>query len=340
MRIGDCYSHGVYVVAAGAWTRSADLTSGSQFPAAAVFVDEGTTYALTAWVCSVPAPVTVGTTAISFVKFASTTPYVFRNGLTQTGQNVDVTPGDTSLTATANSLVVNLASGGAIITSSGLKINLESSNPTLQISSNQLGVKLDPARAITAGTSGIGVNVDGVTLNILSNAVAVKAAGIGSTQLGPTAFDQASITGGSGTSASVQYAPAIKRSMTAGQSFSANTTYALRWGIPSKGETAGQVYSADISTTSYDLFYVIGVFSSASAVSAGGTIVVTCDGAYTLGSSDTAFSTAQVGLPVFLAASGAYSATAPSTTGQAIVRLGIVSSTTTIDVNPAPVGVY
>ena len=167
-------SNGIYVVAAGAWSRSSDANSSTTLLAAAVFIDEGTAYKGSAWVQTAPAPITVGTTAITFVKFASILPLVFRNGLTQTGQNVDVTPGDTSLLSTLNSLIVNLNAGGAIVTATGLKINLESSNPTLQITSNQLGAKLDAARAITTGAAGIGVNVDGVSTEISSNAVRVN----------------------------------------------------------------------------------------------------------------------------------------------------------------------
>jgi hypothetical protein len=332
-------NNGIYVVAAGAWSRSSDATTSAQLVAASTYVDEGTNYKGSAWVQTAPSPITVGTTAITFVKFATILPLIFRNGLTQTGQNIDVTPGDTSLTSTANSLVVNLASGGAIVTASGLKINLEASNPTLQISSNQLGVKLDGARAITTGAAGIGVNVDNSTLAIAANAVKVKPAGITNTEIAASAYDQSTIAGGAGTVASVLNAPSVKRTLIAGQSFAANTTFALRWGVFANGETAGRVYAADITTTSFDLFYVIGIFNSGSAVTAGQSISVTTIGAYAQGTSDTAFSNAQVGLPAFLAASGAISATAPTTSGQAVTRIGMISSTTTIDVFPVVVGV-
>ena len=277
-----------------------------------------------------------------------------------------------------------------------LKIKLEASNPTLQIDgSNQLGSKLDAARAITTGASGIGVNVDGTSLDISGNALEVKASGVTlakmasnsvdeskivSTTLSATgaltggsgtkvawnpdgtsleinsnaarvksgAYDQATITGGSGSAAAVQYSPSIKNVYVAGQAFTANTSYAVRWGVTANGETAGRVYAADITTTSYDLFYVIGMMSSATSVSAGQNVTVTKFGEFTLSSADTTFAgtaASNDGKAVFLTATGTFSLTPPSTAGQAITRIGVLkigSGTATsniIDVNPHAIGV-
>lgn len=196
-------------------TRSLDADEGAELVAAAIFVDEGTTNADTAWVQTTIAPITIANAGsnIVFVKFGTNT-LSFNNGLQLTGSTVNVVPGDTSLTATPASLVVNLNGSGAIVTSSGLKINLESSNPTLQISSNQLGVKLDGARAITTGASGVGVNVDGTSIDISGNAVEIKAAGVTLAKMASNSVDEnkivsttfasaGALTGGSGTKVSV-----------------------------------------------------------------------------------------------------------------------------------------
>lgn len=145
--------NGIYVVAAGAWSRSLDADTGTELVAAAIFVDEGTVNAATAWVQQTAAPITIGVTSISFAKFASATPYNFRNGLLQTGQNVDVVAGDNSLTSTVGSLVV----------------------------------KIDPAGAIVTGVSGIKVQVDNSTIDISTNQLEVKAGGITNTQVNATA---------------------------------------------------------------------------------------------------------------------------------------------------------
>lgn len=52
------------------------------------------------------------------------------------------------------------ATGAMQRAADGLSVILEASNPSLQISSNELGVKLDTARAITKNASGIGVNLE------------------------------------------------------------------------------------------------------------------------------------------------------------------------------------
>ena len=310
-------NNGIYVVAAGAWARSTDANSATSLLAAAVFVDEGTAYKGSAWVQTAPAPITVGTTAITFVKFASILPLVFRNGLTQTGQNVDVTAGDTSLLSTLNSLIVNLNASGGIVTSSGIKINLESTNPTLQITSNQLGAKLDAARAITTGAAGIGVNVDGVSTEISANALRIKT----------TAYDQKTITGGSGSAAAVASAPLSKRTLVAGQSFAANTTFAVRWALT--GETAGQVYAADKDATSTNKYMAIGLALSTSAVTAGQNIDVIMLGEYTQGTNDTAFASTDVGKELYVSTAGALilGAALAGTTGEAAFCIGVIQAT-------------
>jgi hypothetical protein len=133
-------NNGIYVVASGAWTRSTDADTGAELVAAAVFVDEGTVNASTAWVQTAAAPITIGSTSLSFTKFASTNPYNFRNGLAQTGQNVDVVAGDASLSSTPGSLLVQKDAAGAIgLSGSGLKVNVD--NSTIDISSNNIEVK-------------------------------------------------------------------------------------------------------------------------------------------------------------------------------------------------------
>lgn len=65
-------ANGIYVVAAGAWTRATDADTATELLNAACFVSEGT-QADTAWVGTANAPITVGTTNLPFVQFAGTT---------------------------------------------------------------------------------------------------------------------------------------------------------------------------------------------------------------------------------------------------------------------------
>lgn len=163
-------------------------------------------------------------------------------------------------------------------------------------------VTKDPAGAITNGGSGLKVNVDGSTLGISSNAVQVN------------------------------YAPLAKKTMVAGEAFAANTSFLVRMALT--GETAGTVYKADSSSAATNLqFWAVGIALSTSAVSAGQNIDVVLLGSHTLGSSDTAFASSDVGLAVWLTTSGAFSITAPSSSGSAAYKIGIVEDTNKIFVD-------
>lgn len=61
----------------------------------------------------------------------------------------------------SNQLGVKLDAAGAIVSgASGVKVNLETTNPTLKIASNELGVKFDTAQGLKTGATGLAVNVE------------------------------------------------------------------------------------------------------------------------------------------------------------------------------------
>lgn len=101
--------NGIYVAAAGAWARSTDADLATEILGMAVFVEEGTTNADTAWVCTTNAPITVGTTGLTFAQFAGGGTVTAGAGMTQSGNVLNVIAGDTSLTVAADSLIVNPA---------------------------------------------------------------------------------------------------------------------------------------------------------------------------------------------------------------------------------------
>jgi len=272
---------------------------------------------------------TIGTDAVAFLVVSHGLDWVFGNGLTVAGNNVSVLSADSSISVSGSGVAVGLNAAGAIVTSSGLKINLNPTNPGLAISSNQLDVKY--GSAIVASASGIAWNPDGSSLEVSSNAARIKT----------TAYDQVTITGGGGSAAAVAQAPVVAWSEVAGQSFSANTTYAVRYGLTSNSETAGRVYAADITTSSFDLFWVIGFIQTTGAVSAGQSVTVISDGSLTLKSADTNFAGTDTGKAIFLQSGGINATTtAPSTSGQAVAALGIVQSTTSFRVRLASPYVY
>jgi hypothetical protein len=64
----DPSENGMYVTAAGAWTRTTDLDAGAEFPRATFVVLEGSAYAWTHWHCTNTSAPTVDTDPINFVQ--------------------------------------------------------------------------------------------------------------------------------------------------------------------------------------------------------------------------------------------------------------------------------
>jgi len=94
-------ANGIYVVAAGAWTRATDAnSSGSLNGGTFVFVEQGTANADSGWVVTTDGAITIGTTAINWVQFSGAGQVIAGAGLTKTGNSIDVV-------GTANRITVN-----------------------------------------------------------------------------------------------------------------------------------------------------------------------------------------------------------------------------------------
>jgi hypothetical protein len=98
--------NGIWVAASGAWTRPVDADFGPEMANAAVFVSEGTTLADTAWVCTTNDPITIDTTALAWVQFGAGAVYSAGNGLTLTGNVLDVGAGS-GITVAADTVAVD-----------------------------------------------------------------------------------------------------------------------------------------------------------------------------------------------------------------------------------------
>ena len=84
-------NNGIYLVAAGAWTRATDMDTWAEVPGAFTFIETGTTQADTGWVCTSNAGGTLGTTPITWVQFAGVGSYTAGTGLTLTGTQFSLT---------------------------------------------------------------------------------------------------------------------------------------------------------------------------------------------------------------------------------------------------------
>lgn len=126
----------------------------------------------------------------------------------------------------------------------------------------------------------------------------------------------------------VNQAPKIVTSELANEALSATTLVALRYAKSADiGFVAGRMSKADIDATTVDNFYVAGLAYPAGSVSAGGAVNITQAGLINVPSHGFT-----VGAPLFLDASGAITATAPTTTGYAVVRVGLVKDANNINV--------
>lgn len=82
--------NGVYISASGAWTRAADMDAWTKMPGSFVFVEEGSTNADTAWVCTADASGTLGTTSITWSQFAGAGTYSASGGLSLAGTQFSI----------------------------------------------------------------------------------------------------------------------------------------------------------------------------------------------------------------------------------------------------------
>lgn len=201
--------NGIYTVnASGAPTRATDFDSVTpidEINGSWCSVQEGTANAGKIFV-QFGTVTTIGTDAINFEYFNPIAGLV----------------GGDMITFAGSTFSVDLLTNGGLKSSNPgnpagqLQVSLEASNPSLEVNgSNELKAKLDAAGTITSGASGLKVGVDNSTIEINSNALRVKDAGITLAKLATdsvdenkikaTSFDAAgAVTGGGGTKIKVE----------------------------------------------------------------------------------------------------------------------------------------
>jgi hypothetical protein len=169
-------ANGIYVVAAGAWTRAVDADTWAELISAFVFVERGTINADTGYVCTVDPGGTLNSTNVTFAQFSGAGTYVAGNGLALTGNSFSVTGtsnrisvsgsgvdiastyvGQTSITTlgtiatgTWNATTIAVAKGGTGVTT---LTGLVKGNGTSAFSAAVAGTDyLDPDSTIDGGT--------------------------------------------------------------------------------------------------------------------------------------------------------------------------------------------
>jgi hypothetical protein len=89
--------NGIYVVASGAWVRSADTNTWNELVSALVFVESGNTLGGSAWYCAAQPGGTLGTTNVIWSNFSVAATYTAGTGLTLSSYQFSIT--NTAVTA-------------------------------------------------------------------------------------------------------------------------------------------------------------------------------------------------------------------------------------------------
>ena len=158
----DPTQNGIYTVTAGAWTRTPDADIEAELLGAAVFVQQGTTQADTAWIMTANAPITVGTTGLPWAQFGAGATYLAGQGLTLTGSTFDVGAG-TGILVAADTVSVDTSTIATVAS-----VNGKADKTTALTAGAGLtgGGDLSAARTFDVGAgTGITVAADAVALD-------------------------------------------------------------------------------------------------------------------------------------------------------------------------------
>lgn len=174
--------NGIYVVAAGSWTRALDMNAPAEFDGSAVFVKEGTVNASSGWTETATVS-TVGTSAVAFSQFSGSAIYTWGVGLSSSGNTISVNLGSGIFEQGTDAVGIELhdsATGAIILTENGTARSTSDAS--------KLHLLLDAAGALGQTASGLKINAASVTNAMLVNdSVGLNAdSGTGSLDLGQT----------------------------------------------------------------------------------------------------------------------------------------------------------
>ncbi|PIW67093.1 MAG: hypothetical protein COW10_07500, partial [Candidatus Omnitrophica bacterium CG12_big_fil_rev_8_21_14_0_65_42_8] len=156
--------NGIYTVnASGAPTRSTDADASSEILQTAVFIEEGSTNADTAWVCNTNAPIALNTTALSFTQFTGAAAYVWGDGLSNSGNTVNVGAG-TGIDVDANTVIHEDLSTQASVDNSNGSVIQDVTMDTLGHVTGLASIDLDTRYFTETEANTNYVNVSGDTM--------------------------------------------------------------------------------------------------------------------------------------------------------------------------------
>jgi len=105
--------NGIYVAAAGAWSRATDFDTDAEVtPGAFAFVEEGTTNGDAGFVLTTNAPITVGSTSLTFAQFSGAGTILAGDGLTKDGSTINAVGTADRIAVSADAIDISTAYAG------------------------------------------------------------------------------------------------------------------------------------------------------------------------------------------------------------------------------------
>lgn len=171
--------NGIYVVAAGSWSRAADADTWSELVGAFTFVEEGTVNDNSGWVCTSPAGGTLGVTAVTWEQFSGAGQITAGLGMYKSGNTLNV--------GTASSARIVVGTDDIDLATTGVTADTYKS------------VTVDTYGRVTAGTNpttlaGFGIT-NAYTQTQTDTLLAAKLSTTGGTMSGAIAMGTNKITG-------------------------------------------------------------------------------------------------------------------------------------------------
>lgn len=177
--------NGIYVVAAGSWSRATDADSSTEVTAGMfTFVTEGTTNADSGWVLTTNDTITLGTTSLAFAQFSGAGQITAGAGLTKNGNTIDVA------TASTARIVVNADSIDLATISQSDSSGSAGSTFVQSVTRDGYGRVTGLVTAVIqdASTTVKGIaSFDSGDFSVTSGAVTIKSGGVDNAQLANSA---------------------------------------------------------------------------------------------------------------------------------------------------------
>ena len=164
-------ANGIYAAAAGAWTRTADASTGTQLDGAAVYVTQGTTLVDTGWV-QTDASIVIGTSPVTWSQFSGSNTYTAGTGIALIG-NAFSNTGVLSFQTNLSGLTPSTSSTGAVTLSGTLGTGSGGTGATATPANGQMLVGNGTGFTVaTIGTgTGISTTIGSGTLQINNTGV-------------------------------------------------------------------------------------------------------------------------------------------------------------------------